>query len=175
MGRQIPKILRWWPLAGIVVVFLLPMIIAGLMRQNVDQLEINTTQYGQFIEPAVSITLDQRLSEKGKIAGSSARKIRWQLIQIEPEHCDAQCVQNKKILGNMYKALGRDQVFIEIYSIQPQALQLDNATIAAMPLKAYQLLLVNDQNLAVLIYPPDSDLHRVFKDVRKLVKNSRIG
>ncbi|WP_028116462.1 hypothetical protein [Ferrimonas senticii] len=104
----------------------------------------------------------------------------WQIITYAPSNCAADCQQQLQQLSQAHIALGREQrrVVPIVYSAAPMLLPERLVPVIAAPLQAplapYALVVVDPLGQWVLGYPP-GQTQAMLKDLRKLLKLSRIG
>lgn len=146
----------YWPLIGLSVVFLTPVLAAGILLSN--NVPIKTAQHGMLLQPQ---TLE--LTNPQHLFGSLDTNNKWQLVYIanEPVHDDT-----TQILQNLHAALGPQRDRVSIWTSTPANL--------GFPVEHHSVLIINPKQLCIMQYPNINSYSGLLKDLRRLLKYSHV-
>jgi hypothetical protein len=151
------SLLPLWILLGVFAAPALASIIIHLLNKGGT---LATIQNGVFIQQPFYLDTTQADNTAGK---------NWNLVFVEPNICDSSCLERRRVLNNIQKALGRDQKRVKILAIQNQELVKQTDLFAPK-----SVIILNPQGLAIMHYDPNANPSGILKDVRKLLKNSHV-
>lgn len=191
-------------LLTLILTFTLPLLLAGFLYWTGLSLSSKTTNYGQLIQPSISIkTLapfdsnNQALPEKDILG-------RWVLLTVSPARCEKACQKSLYEIRQICKATGKDHtrlrqvVLKDDHSSEDTTLQqllkkeypqtsvwkMDKERIREFTqLPADQKLdneegaiyFIDPQGNIMMRYPATANPSGIFKDLTKLLKISQIG
>lgn len=146
-----------WPLVFIVLMFLVPVIAAAITLQFSHKIK-PTKQHGAFMQPQPVDLLNISY-----IAGNDHSN-KWQIVYVEPQTCDAACVEKKHILNNLHIALGGERERVAILNAQISSTNIEHAP--------GDLIIINPQGLYIMRYQNLAQHTGLLKDIRRLLKYS---
>lgn len=132
-----------------------------------------TLQQGNLLDKRVSIAVNTRGNEAPK----------WTLARLTNFNCDATCQGQIYLLDRLKLATGKDQFRINTGLVALKPVHGQDTIVVSQPkmslirnlVKQDQLLIVDPMGAIVMSYPGDVDPRSVSKDLKKLLKFSRIG
>ncbi len=105
-------------------------------------------------------------------AGSTEGARRWQLLLTAPEQCHMSCEQIWEVLGNLHTALGKDQERVQLFRVSKTPEDLFTSKLQELGAGVW---IVDPHGNLVIKYSLDEPPKQMLKDLRKLLKVSRIG
>ncbi|WP_420599374.1 hypothetical protein [Neptuniibacter sp.] len=96
----------------------------------------------------------------------------WQLLLTAPDHCRKNCDQLWGVLSNLHTALGKDRDRVQLYRISKQPEDLKSSK---LPELGAAVWIVDPLGNVVIRYSLDEPPKQMLRDLRKLLKVSRIG
>lgn len=194
-----------WPLIAILLICLAPVMfaLAAYYLPELGIRPSGQNNYGKLIQPQRPLPNSQHLAletRDNKAVDPQQLKGKWLLITVDGGSCDEACVRKLFILRNSHASLGKnvrrveriwfltdkdtiDPTILEAYA-GTQLLQAKPEQLAAFftpdakntqqALKN-RMWVIDPQGNLILEFPPNADPIRVRDDIRKLVKNSRLG
>lgn len=96
----------------------------------------------------------------------------WKLLFTIPERCDVDCEQLWAKLSNLHIALGKDRERVQLWRISPQDGDIHTTQLAQL---GEAIWIVDPLGNLVLRYRPGEFPEHLLRDLRKLLKISRIG
>lgn len=183
-------------------VFIVPILIAWIMYQNLDSWWSGTTaNHGELITPARPIPDTQLHNAKGEPFESDFLKHKWTLIIFSPEECDPTCRENLYKTRQIRILLKRDQVRVQRLYITSEALpqavykELKEAhsdlLVARVPENSMaevttlfepdhkstggSIYLVDPLGNYMMRYPPEASPKMMLQDMKRLLEVSRVG
>lgn len=158
-----------WPLYMLFITFTLPLLIAAGIYFNIDKINFNTTQKGELVD----FTLSFNPKEQTK---TLALNKQWRVVYLEPEKCDEKCETRKHELLQLSKALGKDQNRVYLHTTVKKSMHAQgNIGYEALKINDEHLFIVDPLGRAVIHYSPQMSTRDILQDLRKLLKNSRLG
>lgn len=149
----------------------------------------DTVNYGSLITPAVQLSeLPLQVTNKDNKQVSLREK--WSLLIFIPENCEDACVKSVREIEAIHLLLNRDIQRVQLLAIDNmdmeaglyrndleananlQTLQQEFITVG-QSLSGYYL--VDPKGFLILSYPQELDAKKVQKDLKRLLKYSRIG
>jgi hypothetical protein len=100
------------------------------------------------------------------------RERRWQLLLTSPEQCQANCEQVWQVLANLHTALGKDRDRVQLSRVGEEENDLHSAKLSEL---GEGVWIVDPLGNLVIRYSLDEPPKQVLRDLRKLLKVSRIG
>ena len=181
----------------IVTIFVLPFAVSNhLYNKHLSGEKLGTTNYGIFIDPIISLTETSffDLSKNNKKYNSLERK--WYLIYNIRSECSETCLNEIYLLRQINIALGKDMDRVKriillgeqndedfnneliekypnliIVSNQPSSLK----NIITSIKNNHNLFLVDPNGNVILGYDENFNGKKLLKDIKKLLKLSKIG
>lgn len=169
-------------------IFFGPFLIAALAKYYGWFAITETVNYGTLVKPAVLLS-DQTLTVSNKDKSVRLRD-KWSLLLFIPDDCDTDCLKSVREVEAIHLLLNRDIQRVQLLAvnkndvepglyrndlIQDEALK----TIQQEITKAGQSLsgsyLIDPKGFMVLTYPQVLDGKKLQKDLKRLLKYSRIG
>lgn len=150
------------------------------------------TNYGTLIEPQVELgPLDAR-DPLGRFKGQ------WMLVTVQDGECDEACARRLFFMRQTHASLGKDRDRVDMVLLQTGGTPLSAALVAAHPNltrvdvapaavarwfpvgtdggpAAEHLFVVDPQHNLMMRFPRDPDPAETRKDLRRLMRASRIG
>lgn len=187
---------QFWML---VAVFFGPMFVAMALYFGTDIRPTDQTNHGVLNVPAQPLPDTVALqTPAGETLDRSAFEDHWTLVQVLPEVCDADCEQGLYLSRQLWLSLDRRRVRVQRYALidgtaaaalAEEAARVDpNLEVLspgpddtlldffdARPANAMEVYLVDPIGNWVMTYPPGWEPAGMLKDMKKLLKISRIG
>ncbi len=170
------------------VLFFGPFLMAALAKNFGWFTNTDTVNYGTLVSPATQLTETQfKLQNKD---GSITLRDKWSLLFFVPSECDQQCLKGVRELEAIHLLLNRDIQRVQLLAINNAGIDLGfytkslKAGAAVNELQgefsqAQQALigayLIDPKGFLILAYPPNADGKKMQKDLKRLLKYSRIG
>lgn len=187
-------------LIGVFAVFFLPVLGAWLWFANIDAWRpAGSTNNGELIEPPHPLTDPYLVTVQGRELGGEALERSWTLVLVAGRGCEAQCQRNLYHTRQVRIALGKDIQRVQrlLLVATPDALtaqpalmsehpdltiavsgslvsQIAAATADMAPSEA-AIYLVDPLLNLMMRFPADLDPRLMIKDLKRLLKVSRIG
>ena len=170
------------------VLFFGPFLMAALAKNFGWFTQSDTVNYGTLISPSTQLD-DSKFSMQNK-AGDIQFRDKWSLLFFIPKNCDEQCLKGVRELEAIHLLLNRDIQRVQLLTINNAGIELGVYTkqLAASEqlnslqndfTQAKQALLgayiIDPKGFLVLKYPPNADGKKMQKDLKRLLKYSRIG
>lgn len=160
------------PLWAILVIFLIPLIAAIFVTIFRDKLSFQTRQKGNWVNPPFSIQLNSASRLDKPSPGSSFSHPNWHLVYLEAPNCNEECQQQKYLLSQLHKALGKYRARLQVSSTEA-------TNVHAIEPKGYQALILNKNNTllidphgqVILHYNQHITVNNILKDLRQLLKS----
>ena len=182
----------------IVLVFAVPFIYSYiLINENNSGKKLPTSNYGKFVDPIVSINNILYLDFFNNKINSNSLNGKWTLIYYISKYCDSVCLNNIYLLRQINTAVGKDMNRVqrvllidtsydsnEIVSIKkkyPDLLvikkRLNKLHNVIKTIKDYDtdIFIVDPIGNVILKYKKDFNGKKFLKDLKKLLKLSKIG
>ena len=170
------------------VLFFGPFLMAALAKNFGWFTSTDTVNYGTIVSPAKQLPeTTYTLQNKD---GSIALRDKWSLLFIVPTQCDQECIKGVRELEAIHLLLNRDIQRVQLLTINNANLDLGVYTKALAPSDAVTALqneftqaqlglkgsyLIDPKGFLVLTYPENADGKKMQKDLKRLLKYSRIG
>ena len=182
----------------VISIFIIPFVISYFLldKYNSNQ-EWQTTNYGDFVNPALSINNIQIKSSSNNISNTNSLNGKWTLIQFSHKECLKGCLEITYLLRQINTALGKDmnrvqrlfisdskiptELLIKLQKLYPKLLIVNGSTnalynILSDILKTDTVVLLTDPiGNVILTYREGFEGKKFLKDLKKLLKLSRIG
>ena len=181
----------------IVMIFVLPFVVSNhLYNKHLSGEKLNTTNYGSFINPIVSLqdTSFFDITTIPRKYNSLDRK--WYLIYITNPNCSDLCQNDIYLLRQINIALGKDMERVkrivllnddtktnlgkELQIKYPNLIVVSNQSSSFTKVlnkvkRNYNLFLVDPNGNVILGYNENFEGKKLLKDIKKLLKLSKIG
>lgn len=185
----------------ILVLFISPFIVSYIMLDLGSGKTMDTTNYGKFIKPKIS-TYDYQISIINVRKQSHQFLEKWTLIYLSENNCDRVCKNDMYLLKQIHIALGKDMNRVqrmwmfngnqnqEVSKTLDQSLTHLNEKYPNLHLVSgmnlykklnenilgnAKIFLVDPLGNIILMYQSNFDGKKLFKDLKKLLKFSKIG
>ena len=185
----------------ILVLFISPFIVSYIMLDLGSGKTMDTTNYGKFIKPKIS-TYDYQISIINARKQSHQFLEKWTLIYLSENNCDRVCKNDMYLLKQIHIALGKDMNRVqrmwmfngnqnqEVSKTLDQSLTHLNEKYPNLHLVSgmnlykklnenilgnAKIFLVDPLGNIILMYQSNFDGKKLFKDLKKLLKFSKIG
>jgi cytochrome oxidase Cu insertion factor (SCO1/SenC/PrrC family) len=191
-------------LASLILTFTIPLLLAGLLFWYGLPLNGKTTNYGQLIQPTISLsqlaptdTSDNPLPNKDILG-------KWVLLTLSPSVCDKACEKSLYEIRQICKATGKEQTRLRqvVLSLKGHKVDthlenllnkeypltkqwvIDSAKFRELtgisenqPLNATQgaIYFIDPMGNTMMRYSPTANPSGIFKDLSKLLRVSQIG
>ena len=182
----------------VISVFIIPFVISYFLLDKYDSnQEWQTTNYGNFVNPALSINNIKIKSSSDNISNTNSLNGKWTLIQFVHKECLKDCLETTYLLRQINTALGKDmnrvqrllisdskisiELLIKFQKLYPKLLVVNGSTnalynILSDILKTEEVVLLTDPTgNVILTYKEGFEGKKLLKDLKKLLKLSRIG
>lgn len=180
-------------LLALAAFFALP-VLGGYLAFFLDWAPGSATNYGTLLPPRPLADVQLQSADRPPFKFSELRG-KWLLVQFDAGACDAYCERKLYFMRQVRKALGKDMTRVErVWLITdeqtPKAALRDaiegtrlvrpagDAFFSAFPAEranADHIYLVDPLGNLMLRFPRDPDPSRMLKDMKRLLKVSRIG
>ena len=182
----------------VISIFIIPFVISYFLLEKYDSnQEWQTTNYGNFVNPALSINNIKIKSSSDNISNTNSLNGKWTLIQFVDKECLKDCLETTYLLRQINTALGKDmnrvqrllisdskistEILIKLQKLYPKLLVVNGSTnalynILSDILKTDTVVLLTDPTgNVILTYKKSFEGKKLLKDLKKLLKLSRIG
>ena len=170
------------------VLFFGPFLMAALAKSFGWFTNTDTVNYGNLVSPATQLAdVEYSLANKD---GTLQLRDKWSMLFFIPRQCDEQCLKGVRELEAIHLLLNRDIQRVQLLTInnagielgvytkqlasgeQVDALQKDFIQAKQALLGAY---IIDPKGFLILSYPANADGKKMQKDLKRLLKYSRIG
>jgi len=182
----------------ILIIFTFPFIISYFILDDYNSgQDLQTTNYGEFIDPPINIkSINTPVFDKEEDPEDVFNK-KWTLIQFESNICSKRCSDTTFLLKQINIALGKDmkriqRVFLSYNKMEsigistmidnyPNLILINNEPrdlhimINKISNNESAVLLVDPLGNVILKYRDDFNGKKLLKDLKKLLKLSRVG
>lgn len=186
-------------LIGLILTFIGPLILATLMYYSLDAWEQpERSNYGELLLPFEQLQTFDATGEQGEPVALDRLHGVWTLVYVATGECDIYCETSLFTLRQVRAMLGRDLTRLQYFYLATDKAALASAQRFKQGHPAMQIFSLNESaangmmeafgdkserysflidphgNL-VLRYPQGARTKGIYKDVHKLLENSRIG
>ena len=179
----------------IIFIFLLPFIISFLLLDDyAEDKEWETTNYGELIKPILSIT-NIKINTASNISNTNSLNGKWSLLYYLKNDCLKTCEDNIHLLRQVNAALGKDMDRLQRILMFDQNVGYSSELLVTYPGLIYiydkpnslhglldtisdvesSILLIDPLGNVILKYTEELQGKKLLKDLKKLLKLSRIG
>lgn len=183
-------------LVALFAVFFLPIFLAWALNVELSRwLPFGRTNHGQLIQPAQRFDASTLTRVDGAPIDETLLSGKWTLVYIEPSACMAECDRAAYRMRQSRYAMGKDMERVQRLVVSPRPFAKDAAgkllaydpslTVVAAgpewiqgprPAKGQaEIYLVDPQGYLVMWYRADADPTGLIKDLKRLLKISKIG
>jgi len=170
------------------ILFFGPFLLAVLAKNFAWFSGKDTVNYGTFIDPAVQLN-DQNYGLVNKDLSVQLR-VRWSMLFFIPKNCDEECKKGVRELEAVHLLLNRDIQRVQLLTINESELELSEYTkslgtqaqvnnlideFKAAKQNIEGAYIIDPKGFLVLKYPINADPKKMQKDLKRLLKYSRIG
>ena len=181
----------------IVFIFTVPFVISYYLSKDYHAGgELQTSNYGSFINPIVELSQSTFDDYSGENLNVNQHLTKWSLIYRMPENCSQRCSDEIYLIRQVNIALGKDMNRLERVIVLNQTIpssEIDDLVIKypkAIVVKnnsstfineinkitdRYVLLLTDPLGNVILGYDEGFEGKKLLKDIKKLLKLSKIG
>ena len=181
----------------IVFIFTVPFVISYYLSKDYHASgELKTSNYGSFINPIVELSQSTFDDYSGENLNVNQHLTKWSLIYRMPENCSQRCSDEIYLIRQVNIALGKDMNRLERVIVLNQTIpssEIDDLVIKypkAIVVKnnsstfineinkitdRYVLLLTDPLGNVILGYDEGFEGKKLLKDIKKLLKLSKIG
>lgn len=114
---------------------------------------------------------DKHIDDLNLVRGEQKQR-KWQLLFTKQQDCMERCDQWSKVLTNLHTALGKEQGRVELRYVDQNATTLNSNEFGKL---GTAIWVVDPLGNMVLRYQLSDEPSLILKDLRKLLKMSRIG
>lgn len=169
-----------WPLALVALVFLLPFVLAVILRFGGWQ-PTQTRNFGVLLDPPQSMQALRAERADGGVWAFENQDHHWSLLLRRPQDCDAACVAQLSVLPNVRTSMGRHQGRITLFDLVDggdaptagfEALRLVDTPpdlLRTVP-SGVEVWLVDPHGYLVLHYPAGFEARELRLDLGRLIK-----
>lgn len=166
-----------WPLAILVVAFLLPFVTAVVLRFGGWQ-PGQTRNFGDLLNPPVSMEGTQAQNGDGEPWSFVNQEQEWTMLVRSASDCDASCRSALEVLPNVRRSMGRHAGRLHLFHVGKSAepempiLQLtgEPPALAEVPPAGIEVWLVDPHGFLVMHYPSGFDPSGLRKDLSRLIR-----
>ena len=179
----------------IIFIFLLPFIISFLLLDDyAEDKEWQTTNYGELIKPILSIT-NIKINTASNISNTNSLNGKWSLLYYLKNDCLKTCEENIYLLRQVNTALGKDMDRLQRILMFDENVKYPSEFLTSYPGLIYiynkpnslhglldtmsdgksSILLIDPLGNVILKYTEELQGKKLLKDLKKLLKLSRIG
>lgn len=183
-------------LAALFTVFFLPIFLAWALNVELPHwLPFGKTNHGQLIEPAERFEVSTLTGVDGEPIDDALLKGKWTLVYIEPSECLAECDQAVYRMRQSRYAMGKDMERVQrlVVAFRPLAKEAAEKLLAYDPsltvvaagaewiqrprpaMGRAEIYIVDPQGYLMMWYGPDDDPAGLIKDLKRLLRISKIG
>ena len=181
-----------WLLLGVLAAFVGPLLLAYVLMMVLKWAPPTHTNNGRLIEPLVTVDGLEAIAEGGKVLPADYWEGHWTLVFYAGQSCDLECEAALFKARQTRLALGRDaprihRVYLEASpaahpgerlirehpGMTVARLGANPAGFAALPTQ--QLYLVDPMGNLVLGYDDSATAKGLMKDLKRLLKVSKVG
>lgn len=181
----------------IVFIFTVPFVISYYLSKDYHAgRELQTSNYGSFINPIVELSQSTFDDYSGENLNVNQHLTKWSLIYRMPKNCSQRCSDEIYLIRQVNIALGKDMNRLERVIVLNQTIpssEIDDLVIKypkAIVVKnnsstfineinkitdRYVLLLTDPLGNVILGYDEGFEGKKLLKDIKKLLKLSKIG
>lgn len=176
----------------IFAVFFIPLTLSIILYINPNIIELGYTNNGALYNKEVNINNYEFLNNENKKFDTSTLKGKWWLLHIVGKHCSDECKNRIYNLGQMEKTLGKNNnrvntIFLSkdthntsLYSNSKNFVALNTTNEDYIKNLDFNfnddfLIIVDPLGRAVLKYKIHNTPKEILSDLKKLLKNSKIG
>lgn len=169
-----------WPLLLVAGVFLLPFVLAVILRFGGWQ-PTQTRNFGTLLDPPLSMQAVRAERADGSTWSFENQDHHWSLLLRRPPDCGADCTAQLALLPNVRTSMGRHQGRITLFDLVDEA-QVPTAGFEALHLRAappeplraapsgVEVWLVDPHGYLVLHYPAGFEARELRLDLGRLIK-----
>jgi len=179
----------------IIFIFLLPFIISFfLLDDYAEDKEWETTNYGELIKPILPIT-NIKINTASNISNTNSLNGKWSLLYYLKNDCLKTCEENIYLLRQVNTALGKDMDRLQRILMFDENVKYSSEFLTSYPGLIYiynkpnslhgllsslsdgesSILLIDPLGNVILKYSEELQGKKLLKDLKKLLKLSRIG
>ena len=179
----------------IILIFILPFIISFLLLDDyTEDKEWETTNYGELIKPILPIT-NIKINTASDISNTNSLNGKWSLLYYLKNDCLETCEDNIYLLRQVNTALGKDMDRLQRILMFDDNVEYSSDFLTSYPGLIYiydkpnslhgllsrasngksSILLIDPLGNVILKYNEELQGKKLLKDLKKLLKLSRIG
>ncbi len=183
-------------LLALFAVFFLPIVVALALNLELPHwLPFGQSNYGQLVTPAVRVETETLTAVNGSPVVDTLLEGKWTLLYVEPSACLAACDRAVYRMRQSRYAMGKDMDRVQRLVVASEAQARDAAekllafdptlkVVAAAPAwieglrpgsREVEIFVVDPKGYLVMWYRPDADPSGLIKDLKRLLKVSKIG
>ena len=183
-------------LLALFAVFFLPIVVALALNVELPHwLPFGQSNHGQLVAPAERIETDTLTAVDGSPAVDSLLEGKWTLLYVEPSACLKACDRAVYRMRQSRYAMGKDMDRVQRLVVASEAQAKETAdkllafdpaikVVAAAPSwieglytgsREAEIFVVDPKGFLVMWYRPDADPSGLIKDLKRLLKVSKIG
>lgn len=183
-----------WIVWLIALVFALPMILAVTYFTWVRQQEHSGLNHGQFLQPPLQVEDLSFSNKQGVVLAGNPWRGKWTLFYVSPQQCQQTCQQALHRLYQTWITLGRENhritrvllttevahlnelsSWIEKNAPKTELAIIDPPSLLSLNQGQGGVLLMDPIGNIILQYSADLSTKGLHKDLKRLLKASRIG
>ncbi|WP_051221349.1 hypothetical protein [Neptunomonas japonica] len=131
----------------------------------------NSSQRGELLPPGVTLSDWELIDPTGKKHDANGQ---WQLLLISTAACTDRCAYWQQQLPQVNQALGKDKGRV-IWALAAESTQQNQVNNAQLPQQGSAIWLADPNGNLVLQYSLEQTPKDLLKDLKRLLKVSRIG
>lgn len=187
-------------LLALIAAFAGPLLLATIWFALTDPNEVQIRSNGELISPAVPLTAFTLRDDEGQPFTLDSLHGHWTMVYFAPERCDEACRQQVYYMRQVRTSLHKEMHRVSRLMLSPKPSGLDNAwreeypemvvlsgdelAALAAQFEAAQtsmsvldgaIYLVDPLGNLMMRFPPDLDPSLMLKDIKHLLRVSRIG
>lgn len=178
---------RYWPFLLIVLIGVGPFLLSWWLLRHPEWLPKERVHHGRLIQPPFPLDFAQITFLKGD---PSKIQRRWLLLLPLARRCDQRCRRFLDEVGKIHRLLGKDMPRVQrvIALLEGEAPPQEAATVIRLdprtkkglearlkqPLRPRSILLTDPLGQVILWYDPETDLLGLFRDLRRLLRYSKL-
>ncbi len=183
-------------LLALFAVFFLPIVVALALNVELPHwLPFGQSNHGQLVAPAERIETATLTAVDGSPVEDTLLEGKWTLLYVEPSACLQECDRAVYRMRQSRYAMGKDMDRVQRLVVASEAAAKDAAdkllafdptlkVVAAVPAwieglhsgsREAEIFIVDPQGYLVMWYRPDDDPSGLIKDLKRLLKVSKIG
>ncbi len=188
-------------LIAVAVLCFLPFVSAIVVTKFLPEWSpFGTANNGELVSPIIEVSIEDLVAIDGTVVDEHTLRGKWSMVMFSVGPCSTRCLERLEETGKMRVLLNKD--VNRVQRILVFASEIDNDVPAVKllrtnpdlklmrasstwrqhftvngetPGRSKRLFLVDPQGYFMMSYPSDTKLQHIHKDLKRLLKTSRVG